>query len=75
MEVSLSPDQEARVRSLAAQRGAEAADVVRSMVQQVLDYEDWFATEVDKGLTQADRGELVDHAEVVRRMEARLAGR
>lgn len=75
MEVSLTPAQEARVRSLAAQRGAQAEDVLRSIVQQVLDYEDWFAQEVDKGLAQADRGELVDHAEVVRRMEARLAGR
>ncbi len=68
MEVTLSADQEERVRSLAQQRGTEAEDLVRSMVQQALEHEDWFIREVEKGIEQADRGELVAHEDVVRQM-------
>ena len=37
-----------------------------------LDYDSWFIREVEKGLAQADRSELIDHEEVVKRIEKRL---
>ena len=37
-----------------------------------LDYDSWFIQEVEKGQVQADRGELIDHEEVVKRIEKRL---
>ncbi|MBI1354594.1 MAG: hypothetical protein GC160_09630 [Acidobacteria bacterium] len=66
MEVSLTPEQEARLQALAARSGAEAGDLVRGLVQRALDHEDWFRREVEKGVDQADQGELIDHEAVVR---------
>ena len=37
-----------------------------------LDYDSWFIQEVEKAQSQADRGELIDHEEVVRWIEKRL---
>jgi predicted transcriptional regulator len=37
-----------------------------------LEYENWFVKEVEKGLSQAARGELMEHDELVARIEQRL---
>jgi len=37
-----------------------------------LDYDSWFLQEVENGQVQADQGELIDHEEVVKRIEKRL---
>jgi predicted transcriptional regulator len=36
------------------------------------DCDSWFIQEVEKGKAQSDRGELIDHEEVVKRIEKRL---
>ena len=36
------------------------------------DYERWFIQEVEKGLAAAERGELLEHEEVVERIEKYL---
>jgi predicted transcriptional regulator len=36
------------------------------------DYQSWFIQEVEKGLAQGARGELIEHEEVVARIEKRL---
>jgi len=36
------------------------------------DYERWFIREVEKGLAAAERGELLEHEEVVERIEKYL---
>lgn len=37
-----------------------------------MDYDEWFVQEVEKGLAEIERGELVEHEEVGARMEERL---
>jgi predicted transcriptional regulator len=37
-----------------------------------LDYDSWFIQQVEKGQAQADRGELIDHEEAVKRIEKRF---
>ncbi len=37
-----------------------------------LDHDSWFIQEVEKGQAQADWGELIDHEEVVKRIEKHL---
>jgi len=37
-----------------------------------LDYDSWFIQEVENGQRQADRGDLIDHEEVVKWIENRL---
>jgi hypothetical protein len=39
-------------------------------VERLVDYDEWFLQEVDKGLAAADRGEFVEH-EAIRELIAR----
>ena len=72
MELHLSPEKEALLQQLATRTGKNTTDLVREAVDRLLDYDAWFTREVEKGLTQAARGELLEHDEVVARIEKRL---
>ena len=71
MEVQFTPEQQARLRRMAAAQGFEAESLVRQAVDRLLQSEDWFLQEVDKGLAAADAGELVEHEDVRRLLESR----
>ncbi|MEP7353886.1 MAG: CopG family transcriptional regulator [Acidobacteriota bacterium] len=64
MEVQLPPDQQARLSRLAASQGRATEALVQEAVERLLNYDEWFSNEVDKGLLAADRGEFVEHGEV-----------
>ena len=42
--------------------------LVVEAVQRMVNYDEWFIREVEKGIAAADRGEFVDHDEVKRRI-------
>ncbi len=73
MEVHFAPDTEAQLRELAASRGKEAAQVVEETVAHMLERQAQFVEGVDRGIAAAERGDLIDHEEVVKRIE-RLFG-
>ena len=64
MEVHLSPDLHGKLARMAAERGCDSATLVEEAVKHFVDYDEWFAREVEKGLAAADRGEFVEHDEV-----------
>src|SRR5258708_25331652 len=72
MEILLTPEKEAKLNQLAARSGKNTTELVQEAVDRLLDYECWFIQEVEKGLAQAARGELIEHEEVVARIEKRL---
>jgi len=74
MEVNLSPDLQAKLAELASQQGRESEALVVEAVQRMVNYDEWFVREVEKGIAAADRGEFVDHDEVKRRIERRYPG-
>jgi predicted transcriptional regulator len=61
MEVLLKPDLQARLSRLAAQQGPDAEALVQEAVERLVDYDDWFLQELDKGLAAADRAEFIEH--------------
>ena len=69
MEVHLSPDKEARLRSLATRTGKDAAQVLEEAVDRMLEYDERFVAAVEEGRASSRRGDLVEHHEVVERME------
>jgi predicted transcriptional regulator len=69
MEVNLNPDLQARLAHLAAQQGRDTEALAREAIERLVDYDEWFIGEVEKGLAAADRGELLTHAEVGQRLE------
>lgn len=71
MDVRLNPDLQSKLARLAAQQGRASEALVVEAVERLVTYDDWFVREVEKGLAEADRGELVDHAEVKKLIEKR----
>src|ERR1700730_12798549 len=69
MEVRFSPEFEAELKRVASENGRGAEQLVQEIVQTYLNHDQWFRAEVQKGLGQLDRGEFVEHDEVVVRIE------
>jgi predicted transcriptional regulator len=74
MEVPLNPDLQAKLSRLAAQQGRASEALIVEAVERMVNYDGWFLSEVDKGLAAADRGELVDHADVRKMIDQRYPG-
>ena len=74
MEVHFKPDVEAKLSRLAAHQGRAAETLVQEAVERLVDYDDWFLQEVDKGLASADHGEFVEHESIRELIERRYTG-
>jgi predicted transcriptional regulator len=74
MEVRLDPDLQAKLAQLASQQGRDTEALVVEAVQRMVNYDEWFAREVEKGIAAADRGEFIEHDEVRRRIDQRYSG-
>ena len=72
MEVILSADVQAKLARIAHERGTEPQALAQEAIERLVDYDDWFLTEVDKGLAQVEGGQTVSHKEVGTRLEQRL---
>ncbi len=69
MEIELSPELQAKLERIASQQGRDTKSLVHEAVERLVGYDEWFLRQVEIGLAQADRGELLEHEEVVARME------
>ena len=72
MEVPLSRDVQSKLARLAAARGRDAEALAREAIERFVDYDEWFVREVEKGLAQIARGEVLTHEEVGARLEKSL---
>lgn len=72
MELHLTPEQERQLRTIAQWTGRDAGQVISDALRRSLDEEERFVAGVRRGIEQADRGELLDHDEVVARLEKRF---
>ena len=74
VDVHLNPDLQAKLNRLAAQQGRASEALVLEAIERLVNYDEWFLREVDKGLAAADRGELVDHQDVRKMIDERYPG-
>ena len=74
MDVPLNPELQAKLRRLAEQQGRASAALIVEAVERMVNYDEWFLREVDKGLAAADRGQLVDHSDVRKMIDERYPG-
>ncbi len=74
MEVRLNPDLQAKLAELASQQGRDTEELVVDAVERMVNYDQWLMREVEKGLSAADRGELVDHEDVEKLINRRYPG-
>ena len=70
MEVHFSPDVEARLQQVASANGKDAEQLVKETVDRMLDNRASFVAGVQRGIEQANRGELVEHGEVLKRIDS-----
>jgi predicted transcriptional regulator len=73
MEVHLHSDVKAKLARIAEARGSDPESIARQAIEQFVEYDEWFIREVEKGVTAADRGQLLTHEEVGTRLESLLA--
>lgn len=69
MEVQLSPEKEARLQDFASRTGRDAAQLVAEAVDRMLEYDARFVEAVEEGRAAARRGALLEHDDVVSRIE------
>ena len=74
MEVRLNPDVQAKLAQLASQQGRDTEELVVDAVERMVNHDQWFMAEVKKGISAAERSELVDHDEVRKLIDRRYPG-
>lgn len=75
MELTLSAELQAKLTRIAHERGTDPEALAREAIERLVDYDDWFVREVERGLAQIDRDDTLSHEDVGARLEKRLAGR
>jgi predicted transcriptional regulator len=74
MDISLVPEQEARIAELAARDGRSIDEIVREAIDRYLEDEARFVEAVMRGLASLDGGQFVSHEEVRRRIDRLFDG-
>ena len=69
MEVHLAQHQEAQLKDLAAKTGRGTEELVQQAVARMLEYDVEFLKAVEVGRESGRRGDLLEHDEVVERIE------
>ena len=75
MEVRFGPDLQAKLAALASQQGRDSESLVVDAVERMVNYDQWFIREVEKGISAPDRDELIDHEDVRKLIDRRYPGR
>ena len=73
LAITLKDDQKARLDALAEARHETVADVVAEAVSQYLEYDDWFAAEVEEGLADIRAGRVYSLDEVAAEFRQKIA--
>ena len=69
MAVHFSAEKEARLREVATQTGKDGVQLVEEAVDRTLEYDVRFTDAVEEGRASARRGELLEHDDLVERIE------
>jgi predicted transcriptional regulator len=69
MEIELSPELQAKLDRIASQQGRDTKSLVKEAAERLVGYDEWFLRQVEIGLAQVDRGELLEDNELAARME------
>lgn len=69
MEVDFTPEQLASLSHIASYHGTNVVQLVKDAALRVVEQDRLFRQAVERGIEQADRGEVVDREQVVARFE------
>lgn len=74
MNLQVPPELEAKLTRLATETGRTVDQVALDLLASSMDHDEWFRAEVEKGRASANEGRMVEHDEVVSRMDRRYRG-
>jgi len=74
MEVRLKSELQDKLTRLATEKGRDSESLVVEAVERMVDHDEWLMREIETGLAEADRGELIDHEEIRKRIDERYPG-
>ncbi len=74
MEIQLSEELRRKLTRLAAEQGRDSSSLVVEAFERMVDYDEWFLREAEKGLAKADQGEFVEHDEIRKLIDSRYPG-
>jgi len=69
MDVHFSSDVETQLQQVASANGKDPEQLVKDTVARMLESQARFISGVQRGIEQADRGEMVEHRDVLNRIE------
>jgi len=69
MEVHLTPEEEAELAQVAMRKGRDAGKLAQEVLGYYLKHEARFIEAVKRGMATAERGEFVEHDEVLARID------
>ena len=69
-----SPEIQAKLDRAAAEQGRNAESLIQEAMERLLNYDEWFARQVEEGLSAADRGEFIEHDEIGKLINSRYSG-
>lgn len=69
MQINIPSDLQAKLDRIAQKQGCAPESIVNEAIGRLVEYDEWFIRQVERGLAQLERGELLEHEEVVSRME------
>jgi predicted transcriptional regulator len=72
MEIEMSPEQEAQLAQIAAHLHKDPHQLVIDAALRIIDEDDRFRIGVRKGIEEADRGQLINEADMDARIERML---
>jgi predicted transcriptional regulator len=72
MEIQITPEQEARLTTLAAHAQKTPSELVVEAALRVLDEDERFLAFVQEGIDQANRGQFIEEDEMNARVERML---
>jgi predicted transcriptional regulator len=72
MDVRLTPEQEAELEAIASREGRNANVLAQEILIVYLKREAQFVAAVKRGIASAERGDFVEHDEVLARIERLL---
>jgi predicted transcriptional regulator len=72
MTIHLTPELGAKLHDIARRTGRDVNAIAQEALERFVAHEAWFLEQVEEGLAQIDGGQLLDHDEVIARVEGRL---
>lgn len=69
MELHLTPEQERELSQVATRKGRQPGELAQEVIGFYLEHEARFIEAVRRGIASADRGELIEHEEVLGRID------